>query len=241
MLLTTVLLLRHCHTALPAILTVCVTIALPYTVWLLCHLQITLVVSYCFASVTWFNQYHACLPRMLLTHCYIALLVILLCLLHVAFIMQLATGILLVLLLGLLGEMRCLTVLLHVCTCTSLSHPPYLVWTWLLHCFNLMCLLDFLMLKWVWFQHAHVPHPISLCSKILARTLHVMLSFPCQACSASLVAYCLATVLLVLVLQHLSTCYCFFQLYYSPDTLLSYPDFITIILPCHSDVALPVS
>ena len=77
---TTVLLLCHSHTALPAMLTVsstvcsCVTTALPSTVLLLCHFQVTLVVSYCFFSVIWLNHCHAVLPCMLLIHCHTALL-----------------------------------------------------------------------------------------------------------------------------------------------------------------------
>ena len=60
---------------------------------------------------------------MLLTHYYIALLVILICLCPISIVMLIASDMLLMFLLGLLGEVRCLTALLHVCTCTSLHVP----------------------------------------------------------------------------------------------------------------------
>ena len=158
MLLTTVHVAYHCPAALPLSYSLasnndCQFYALCHhcsafhclTTWVLCHLQVTLVVSYCFASVIWVNHCHASLPCMLFTHCYIAQLVILLCLRHIGFVMLIATGMLSVFSLGLLGEVQCLTALLR--TCNSLSLPSYLVGILLSRCYTLTCLLAFSMLK----------------------------------------------------------------------------------------------
>ena len=139
------------------------------------------MVSYCLASVIWLSHCHASWPCMLLTHCHIALPVILLRLCHVDGYWHI---------IGVLAGPLVEGTVPH-CSAMYFTVPsliPGLNLTIRLLCFEVP--VGLLTMKWVLFQHAHIPHPMSHYSKVLARTLHVITSIPGLHCLTGCILPC---------------------------------------------------